>query len=196
MAVARKKVYTPEEYLKLEERSQIRHEFVNGDILNMSGGTITHNQITVNVTYALEAAVRKAKLPCRTFVNDMKLRIKKANMYVYPDVMLVCGKPELDGERQDVVQNPTVIVEVLSESTGNYDRSRKFAAYRQIPTLEEYVMIDQSRVSVEVFRRDKTKFWVLEAMESLKETVRLKSVKIEIPVAAIYEGVDVEELKR
>jgi len=110
-------------------------------------------------------------------------------MYVSPDVMLICRKRELDGERQDVVLNPVVIIEVLSESNGNYDHSRKFAAYRQIPSLEEYVRIDQTRVSVEVFRRNKTKFWVLEALEDLRETMRLKSVKIDIPVAAIYERV-------
>lgn len=190
MAVARKQNYTPEQYLQLEERSKIRHEFIDGEIYDKSGSTVTHNQITVNLTYALESAIRKAKLPCRSFVNDVKVHIKKANSYLYPDVMLVCGKLEYDGSRQDIVLNPIVIIEVLSESTSNYDRSLKFAAYRQIPSLVEYVMVDQTRISVEIFRRDKTKFWVYQALEGLEETLQLKSAKIDVPVAAIYEGVE------
>lgn len=190
MAVARKKIYTPQEYLKMEERSETRHEFVNGEIYDMAGGTATHNKIAVNVSFALESVIRKNKLPCRSFVNDLRLRILKANMFTYPDVMLICGKIEFEAGRQDVVLNPVVIFEVLSESTSNYDRSRKFAAYRQIPSLQEYVMIDQARVSVEVFRRDKTKFWIFEALEELTDTLELKSVGIEISMAGIYDGVE------
>lgn len=193
MAVARKKIYTPQEYLKMEERSETRHEFVNGEIYDMSGGTATHNKIAVNVSFALESVIRKNKLPCRSFVNDLRLRILKANMFTYPDVMLICGKIEFEAGRQDVVLNPVVIFEVLSESTSNYDRSRKFAAYRQIPSLQEYVMMDQARVYVEIFRRDKTKFWIFEALEELQDTLKLKSVGIEISVAAIYEGVEAQK---
>ena len=193
MAVARKKIYTPGEYLKMEERSEIRHEFVNGEIWDMSGGTATHNKIAVNLSFALESIIRKNKLPCRSFVNDLRLHIKKANLYTYPDVMLICGKIEFDAGRQDVVLNPLVIFEVLSDSTSNFDRSQKFAAYRQIPSLQEYVLIDQARVSVEIFRRDKTKFWVFQALEEMNDILKLKAVGIEVSVAAIYEGVEVSE---
>lgn len=192
MAVARKKIHTPEEYLKMEERSEIRHEFVNGEIFDMSGSSARHNDICGNVVFALQTIIRKGKLPCRVYTTDLRLRIVKANMFTYPDVMLICGKIEFDAERKDVVLNPVVIFKVLSESTSNYDRSRKFAAYRQIPSLQEYVLIDQARVSVEIFRRDKTKFWVFEAFEELKSTLKLKAVGIEIAVAAIYEGVEAE----
>lgn len=192
MAAVRKTYYTPEEYLDMEEHSEIRHEFVNGEIYAMSGGTATYNQLAVNVAFALESIIRKNKLPCRSFVNDLRLHIKKSNIYTYPDIMLICGKIEFDAGRQDVVLNPVVIFEVLSESTGNYDRSRKFAAYRQIPSLEEYVMIDQTRVYIEIFRRDKSKFWVFEALENLKDVLKLKSVGIDVSLAAIYEGVEVE----
>lgn len=193
MAVARKKVYTPEEYLRMEERSEIRHEFVNGEIYDMSGSTARHNDICGNLTFALQSAIRKGKLGCRVYANDMRLHILKANMYTYPDIMLICGKLEFDHGRQDVVLNPIVIIEVLSESTSNYDHTRKFAMYRQIPSLSEYVMIDQARVSVECFRRNRTKFWVLEALESLRETLRLQSVAIEIPLATIYDNVELAE---
>jgi Uma2 family endonuclease len=192
MAVARKKIYTPDEYLRLEERSETRHEFVNGEVHAMAGSTTTHNDICVNLTVALQSAIRKEKLPCRVYATDLRLRIPKANMYTYPDVMLICGRIEFDAGCQDIVLNPVVILEVLSESTSHHDHTRKFAAYRQIPSLQEYVMIDQARVSVEIFRRDKTKFWIFEALEDFKSVLQLKSVGIEIPLAAIYEGVNLE----
>lgn len=193
MAVARKKIYTPEEYLKMEERSEIRHEFVNGEIFDMSGSSARHNDICGNITFAIQSIIRKEKLPCRVYQTDLRLQIVQANMFTYPDVMLICGKIEFAPGRKDMVLNPVVIFEVLSESTSNYDRSRKFAAYRQIPSLQEYVMIDQSRLSVEVFRRDKTKFWIFQALEELKNTLHLKSVDMDIPLAAIYEGVEIEK---
>jgi Uma2 family endonuclease len=192
MAISRKKQYTPAEYLKLEVSSDIRHEFLDGEIFAMSGSTVAHNEICGNLTFAIQSAIRSRKLPCHVYANDLRLRIKKANMYAYPDVMLICGKLEFDAARKDVVLNPTTIFEVLSDSTANYDRTLKFAAYRQIPSLQEYVMVDQARTYVEVFRRDKSKFWVLEALENARGTLRLESIDVQIPLAAIYEGVEVE----
>ena len=191
MAVARKKIYTPEEYLRMEERSEIRHEFVNGEIYDMSGSSASHNDICGNIAFAAQSIIRNEKLPCRVYTTDLRLQILKANMFTYPDVMLICGKIEFAPGRKDMVLNPVVIMEVLSESTSNYDRSQKFAAYRQIPSLQEYVLLEQSRVYVEIFRRDKTRFWVFEALEELKSILKLKSVGIEIPLTAIYENVEV-----
>lgn len=193
MAVARKKLLTPEEYLALEERSEIRHEYVNGESYAMAGGTANHNRITINTIVAADTAIRRAEKPCSVFATDMRLRIKQADVYAYPDVMIVCGKLEFDAGRKDVATNPVVIIEVLSDSTEKYDRTKKFAYYRQIRSLQEYVMIDQSRVYVECFRRNQSHFWVLEAYEELSETLRLEAVGIEIPLKAIYEGVEFEE---
>lgn len=193
MAVARKKIYTPEEYLALEEHSDIRHEFVSGEIFDMAGSSARHNDIVQNVNFALQSTLRQRTLPCRIYTTDLRLRIKKANTYTYPDLMLICGKLEFDAGRQDVILNPTVIIEVLSPSTSNYDHTRKFAAYRQIPSLEEYIMIDQESVSVERFRRDQTKFWVLEALEAITDTLDLKSVDVEIPLSAIYAQIEFQE---
>lgn len=128
MAVARKKNYTPEQYLKMEERSEVRHEFVNGEIFDMSGSSARHNNICGNIAFALQTIVRSEKKPCRVYTTDLRLHIKKANIFTYTDVMLICGKIEFAPGRRDVVLNPVVIFEVLSESTSNYDRSRKFAA--------------------------------------------------------------------
>lgn len=191
MAVARKKLLTPQEYLAMEEQSEIRHEFVNGEIYAMAGATANHNQITGNVYMELRQRLRSK--PCRVFIADMRLRIKEPNVYVYPDVMIICGKVEFEAGRRDVAINPIVIIEVLSDATEKYDRTKKFAYYRQIRSLQEYVMIDQSRVYVECFRRSQSHFWVLETYEALNTTLHLQSVEVEIPLQAIYEQVELEE---
>lgn len=193
MAVARKRLHTAQEYLAMEAESEIRHEFINGEIYAMSGGTAAHTEIIVNLTFELELALRKAKTPCRAYTQDLKVRIKKANMFAYPDLMVICGKLDFEPGRKDVVLNPTVIIEVSSHSSSRYDHTRKFAAYRQIPSLEEYLMIEQGHVYVECFRKNKSKLWVLEAYENLDETLRLQTVGVDVPVKAIYEQVDLVE---
>lgn len=191
MAVARKKIYTPEEYLRMEERSEVRHEFVNGEIFDVAGGTANHNRITVNLTVAIQNALRKAKKSCSVFTTDMRVQIKKANAYTYPDLMIVCGKLEYEPGRMDVLVNPTVIFEVLSDSTREYDHTRKFQIYRKLASLQEYVMVEQDRVTVECFRRIESGLWVFEGYETLRETLRLKSVGIGISLGAIYENVEI-----
>lgn len=188
MAVARKKIYTPEEYLKMEGRSEIRHEFVNGEILNMAGATTQHNEIVGNIYMAIRQ--RTANKPCHSFQTDVRVQIKKANAYTYPDVMIVCGKVEYEAARQDVITNPIVIFEVLSDSTREYDHTRKFQMYRKLPSLQEYVMVEQNQVSVECFRRIESGLWVFEGYESLKDTLRVKAIEIGIPLATIYENVE------
>ena len=191
MAVARKKLYTPEEYLAMDSHSEIRHEFINGEISDMSGATATHNQLSGNIYLALRE--RLAGKPCRVFFTDMRLRIKRANAYTYPDVMIICGKVEFDEGREDVVTNPTVIFEVLSDSTSTYDHTRKFAIYRKLPSLQEYVLVDQHRAFVERFRRTESGLWVYEGYENLEDVLQLQSVGIEIPLQAIYEDIELEE---
>lgn len=197
MAVARKKIYTPEEYLRLEERSEIRHEFVNGEIFDMAGGTANHNRITVSLTVVIEnrstdySRLRKAKKSCSVFTADMRVQIKKANAYTYPDLMIICGKLEYEPGRKDVLVNPTVIFEVLSDSTREYDHTRKFEMYRKLASLQEYVMVEQDRVNVECFRRIESGLWVFEGYDGLRETLRLKSVGIGVSLAAMYENVEI-----
>jgi len=191
MAVARKKLYTPEEYLAMDSRSEIRHEFINGEIYDMSGATLKHNQLTLNLVYVLRNAL--AKKPCSVYATDLRLRIKRANAYTYPDVMIICGKVEFDTGRDDVVTNPTVIFEVLSDSTSTYDHTRKFAIYRKLPALQEYVLVDQHRAFVERFQRTEGGLWVYEGYENLEDVLQLQSVEIEIPLQAIYEDMELEE---
>lgn len=188
MAVPAKSFYTPEEYLALEDKSDQRHEYYAGEIYAMSGASLNHNQIAGNAYLALRQQL-SAKL-CRVFITDMRLLVKKRGLYTYPDVMVVCGNPELVPGRTDTLTNPILIVEVLSESTREYDRTKKFASYRQITTLQEYVLIAQEQVFVEIFRRTESNLWVYEAYDRLDSMVKLNSLGIEIPVSSIYERVE------
>lgn len=186
MAVARQDVYTPEEYLTIDANSKTRHEYWNGEIYAMSGSSPKHNRITLNFVGALDRALAKRKLPCTVYATDLRLRIKKANVFCYPDVMVICGKLEFDGARQDIVLNPVVIVEVLSDSTERFDHTKKFAAYRQIPSLQAYVMVDQHSIFVECFQKDANKQWIVQVYDSIKSSVKLDELGIELPLRAIY----------
>ncbi|MBI5030455.1 MAG: Uma2 family endonuclease [Chloroflexi bacterium] len=184
-----KKFITPEEYLALEEKADHKSEYYNGEIFAMSGASNNHNLITGNVHAALHQLL--AKRPCRTYVSDMRLLTSPKGLYTYPDVMVVCGKIEFAPNRNDTVMNPSVLVEVLSDSTQAYDRGEKFALYRKIVTLQEYIMIDQNKPSVEHYRRE-GHFWVLEALETMDAILTLPSIGCEIPLAVMYEKVEWE----
>ncbi len=178
---------TPEEYLALEEHADHKSEYCNGEMFAMSGGSVNHNQITGNVYTNLRHLL--SQRPCRVFMNDVRLNIKSNGLYTYPDVMVVCGKIEFVPGRDDTVMNPIVLVEVWSDSTQAYDRGGKFALYRQIPSLQEYVMMDQTKPYVEHFRREGN-FWVLETLEQMDAILTLPLLECEMPLAVMYEKVE------
>jgi Uma2 family endonuclease len=146
MQAEAQKIYTAEEYLDLEVNSAIRNEYRNGDIVPMTGGTPNHNDIAGNLYILLKSGLRGKEY--RTFYVDQRLWIPSESIYTYPDVMVLSKPLELQTGRTDTVMNPCFIVEVLSKSIQNYDRSEKFVAYRTIPSFREYLLIDQYRVYV------------------------------------------------
>lgn len=185
--------YAPSEYLAMEEQSEIRHEYFDGEIVAMAGGSINHNQIVGNAAGELRNALRGKSR--RVFSTDLKVALSGRRFYLYPDIVVVCGKLELEPKRDDTVRNPTLLIEVLSKSTEAFDKSEKFELYRSIPSLQEYVMIDQKRVFVEHYRKqgraDKLHpLWVLETLTELSETLELESVGVTLTVAALYEQVE------
>lgn len=149
MQANEKKNYTSEEYLELELNSEQRHEYINGEIIPMTGGTPNHNQIAGNFYAALNFALKRQ--PYRVFVTDQRLWIPKKRIYTYPDVMVVRGELQLQEGRRDTLINPFIIAEVLSAATRSYDKDEKFLAYRTIPTFQEYLLIDQYKVHIEHF---------------------------------------------
>ncbi len=174
---------TSEEYLAFERASDQKHEYVDGEIFAMSGGTREHSLLATNVTTSLSLALRRR--PCEVHNSDMKVRSGREPEYHYPDVSVVCGKPIFEDETRDVLLNPKVIVEVLSESTERYDRGDKFESYGTIASLEEYVLISQMKVRVEHYHRGPDGAWTYRAL-GLGDRLILRSIECEITVDEIY----------
>ena len=188
--VEEKKYYTCEEYLELEVNSLERHEYVDGEIILMTGGTPNHSQIAINLGGTLNYVFRHQ--PYRVSVADQRLWIPKKRIYTYPDVMVVQGDLQMQEGRRDTITNPLVIAEVLSKSTKSYDRDDKFAAYRTIPTFQEYILIDQYQVHVEQYFKTDNKRWTFTEYDDLNETLRLNSMDFEMPLVDIYDKVQFE----
>lgn len=183
-----KTIFTAEGYLAWEEHHPEKHEFLAGEIFAMVGATDAHVTITGNLFALLHTHVRGR--PCRVYMADMKLRVDTADAFFYPDLLVTCA-PE-DRVLPHFKRQPTLLVEVLSESTAAFDRGQKFAIYRQLPSLREYVLIEQNRISVECFRREENERWVLQAYGS-GDRVELSSVGFSTAIETLYEDVILSE---
>ena len=187
-------LYTPEEYLALEEKAEYKSEYYRGEIVAMAGASINHNRIAKNVSFAIDGGL--GGRPCESFIGDVRLWIEQRQFYTYPDVMVVCGSLEFVEGRTDTVTNPQIIIEVLSESTENYDRSKKFHAYWTLDSLTEYVLVDQYRQRVEYFCRASEKEWLLRVLTKEDDVLKLETIGVEIPLEIIYHNVAWEEQKQ
>ena len=176
------------EYFKLELKSPTRHEYRQGEIIEMTGGTPTHNEIIGALTVILRIAL-KGK-PLQVFVTDQRLFIPDRQVYTYPDVMVVPRPIALQEGRKDTVTEPILIVEVLSKSTKNYDRGEKFEDYRSISSFQEYVLIDQTKPHVEHYCKQSTNQWLLSEYSQLEDRLEIASLGIELNLAEIYENVE------
>lgn len=188
VALRREKLYTPEEYLTLEEGAAYKSEYYKGIIYAMAGGSLSHNRIVGNVYTSLHTGVRSTR--CEAFNSDMRLVVNANGLYTYPDAMVICGSPEFAQGRNDTVTNPTVIVEVLSPSTQDYDRGGKFELYRTIPTLRDYVVVHQDRIYIEYQHKQVDGRWVLTEITDIEASLTIESIQLDIAVRLIYERVD------
>ncbi|WP_293124484.1 Uma2 family endonuclease [Microcoleus sp. bin38.metabat.b11b12b14.051] len=182
------KTYTAEEYLELEINSEERHEFINGEIILMAGGTPDHSEITTNLVFALKLALKGQ--PYRTFSSDQRLWVPQLNNYTYPDVIVVAKPIELQSGRNDTITNPVLIAEVLSKSTKAYDRDEKFAAYRSIPSFQEYLLIDQYRLQVQQYSKTDGNKWIFSEYSCAGDRVSLTSISVEFSVGDLYENIE------
>lgn len=180
MATTKRATYA--EYLALEAQSEVKHEFIDGEIVAMSGGTIAHGRLIGQTSGLLRDALKGRR--CVVMPSEMRLRIRAANRSTYPDLYVVCDGFEAADDDAHALVNPTVIVEVLSGSTEDGDRSDKFAAYRRLPTLPEYVLVAQDERRVEVYRRD-GRAWRLDEFHT-GDTLALASLGVELAVDDIY----------
>jgi Uma2 family endonuclease len=189
-ALPKKKIYTPEEYLALEDKCEYRSEYVGGYIYQLAGGSESHIQISFNVTKVLSDKVRGK---CRAYQSEMKVWIEDEGTFFYPDVTLVCGERKFYKSRNDTVENPILLVEVLSKSTEEYDKNDKFLTYQKIESFQEYVLISQNQPAVQQYIRHANGEWKYKATIGLESKVLFESVNTEISLEDIYDLVEFEK---
>lgn len=177
-----------EEYIAIEQANDTKYEYHNGSIYAMAGGTMNHGFISGNVYSAIKVSLRAKNKKCTAMTSELKLRIEVKNSYVYPDAMVVCGDIETSDRKPDAVTNPTVIIEVLSKSTAAYDRGDKFYLYRQIESLQEYVLIEQEKAEIEVYSK-KGDLWQITRFTGLDTKLFLSSIDVAVSLSEIYEDV-------
>jgi len=182
--------FTPDEYLAWEREQPIRHEYIDGAVYAMTGGTLPHNAIAVNLISILRGRLRGTQ--CRVYTADAKVRVSAQGPYFYPDVVVTCD--ERDRRATELLQYPKLIIEVLSPSTAGFDRGDKFKFYRRIPTLEEYVLIDSEKVGIDCYRKTSGGKWELTAYpEDAGDILELASLNFQCPLALVYEEVEFPE---
>jgi Uma2 family endonuclease len=185
---------TPEEYLALERQAETKSDYFDGEMLQMPGVSLNH--VTIVTNFVSELNSQFLDRPCRVLSTDLHVKIPRTGSYVYPDVIVVSGEPELEDDHQDTLLNPLVIFEVLSPSTESYDRGPKFAHYRTIESLQEYFLVSQTEVRIERYLRQDEGNWLYSEVTDPGASLELVSVACRIPVSRIYGKVDFEKAKR
>ena len=187
-SVAAQTSLTPKEYLNFERKATTKHEYLNGQIVAMSGASFAHNFITVNIATSLNVQLMAGE--CRVATSDMRVKVTEIDSYFYPDVVVVCGEPIPEDNVFDTLLNPTLIVEVLSPSTEIYDRGEKFEHYQQIASLKDYILISQDEIHVEYYYRQKNE-WLQTEFVELEDVLSLLSIGCELRLSDIYRRVEI-----
>lgn len=190
MSSLTKTYYTSEQYLALERAAEYKSEYINGEIYAMSGASREHNLISGNVFRLVSSHF--VGRPCEAYVSDMRVKVSPTGMYTYPDVVAVCGEPRFEDDHVDALLNPTAIIEVLSPSTEAYDRGEKFAHYRKLESLSEYVLVSQDKERVEHYIRDSVRptQWVLTEISGLDGVLQLASIGCDLALRDVYDKVN------
>lgn len=181
---------SPQEYLEIERKSETKHEYIDRRMVEMPGTSEVHSSIIGNVVFTLGTQLRGRS--GRVYSSQMRIRIPAVSRYTYPDVVAITDRPELEEDELDVLVNPAVIVEVLSDSTADYDRGEKFQNYRTIDTLQEYLMIYQDSPRIEHYVRQPDGSWIFSESTNIGETIHLPSIDCELPLSEVYDDVEFE----
>jgi Uma2 family endonuclease len=184
MASQRKNLVSPEEYLAIERKSEIKHEYFAGEMFAMAGASRRHNRIVTNLVATLDNQLRSR--PCNVYSNDMRVKVRSTGLFTYPGVVVTCGEERFADEEDDVLLNPVVIIEVLSDSTEAYDRGKKFENYQNVESLKEYLLVSQHSRRVEQFVRQDSKNWVYSEIHEPGESIKLQSIECELSLEDIY----------
>lgn len=186
-----RKYWTIEDYLQMENASEEKHEFYQGEIFTMSGSKLPHNIVTRNIYISLGQKLKGKE--CQPFGSDLRIHIPSNTLFTYPDISIFCGEVKTLNNGEFNALNPTVLIEVLSLSTNNYDRGGKFKLYRNIPTLKEYILVDSVSVSAEVFHINQNGYWELIEYKSLSDVLLVQSIQVELELKEIYEGTNLTD---
>ena len=188
MSLQRRPHLTPEEYLAIEREAEYKSEYFAGEIFAMAGASERHVSIVANTMYLLVGQLKGRS--CKAYANDMRLKVNPTGLYTYPDIIVVCGDLFFADEHKDTLLNPMVLIEVLSESTEAYDRGKKFAHYRTLASLSDYLLIAQDQVRIEHFVRQPDDRWLFSASDGLDDAVEIASIACELPLADVYDKVE------
>jgi len=183
-----KNFIVPDEYLRLEREANTKSEYWNGEIYAMAGASEAHNAIVVNLVLGLGPQVRVKA--CRIYSSDMRVKVHATGLYTYPDIVIVCGRPQFEDRQQDTLLNPTLIIEVLSRSTAAYDRTTKFDHYRTLESLTDYVLVAQSQPMVQHYARRPDGKWLLSDYRTLDAVAHFASIDCNLSLSAVYEKVE------
>jgi Uma2 family endonuclease len=190
-AKPRHRRYTPDEYLEIERAAELKSEYLDGQIYAMAGGSPEHNTISINLTVEVGGALRSG--PCRPFGSDQKVRIPSEALFTYPDLSVVCGEPRYHDSYGDVLLNPAAIFEVLSPSTEDYDRGRKFTRYQQIESLSDYILIAQDQPRIDHYVRQTPDRWLLTTYVGLETMFQIPSIGCALRLSDVYNRIEFRE---
>jgi Uma2 family endonuclease len=188
MAANPTRLLTPQEYLAQERLAEFRSEYYRGEVFAMAGASWEHTLVKDNL--ARESGMQLKDGPCRVLTSDLRVKVDASGLYTYPDVIIVCEKPQFEDDVFDTLLNPRSLVEVLSDSTEKYDRGAKFAHYRKIPSLQEYILVAQDRMLMERYARQADGTWVLTVFTDANRAFEFASVPVSVPLAEVYRGVE------
>jgi Uma2 family endonuclease len=191
MSTQPKPHFTVEEYLAIERAADYKSEYFEGEIFAMAGASRKHNLITLNVGSNSNQQLKERE--CEVYVSAMRVRVRATDLLTYPDVVVVCGEPQFNDEESDTLLNPTLIVEVLSKSTKNFDRGDKFEQYRTMESFSEYLLIAQDKIYAEQYIRQNTGDWLLKVFNQVEDTIQLASIQCRLPIGTIYSKVKVTD---
>lgn len=186
-----KQKYSIEEYLEMENAATEKHEYYQGEIFAMSGAKLQHNIVSANIFGNLYLKLNGK--PCRPFNSDIRIHIEKNTLFTYPDISVICGEPVTRNNDEINVLNPTVIFEVLSPSTKNYDRGEKFRLYRDIPTLQEYLLVEPEAINIEHYFINSHSNWELKEYKNIGEAIIMNSISVTLGMEEIYKRTKVLE---
>ncbi|HYJ87100.1 MAG TPA: Uma2 family endonuclease [Pyrinomonadaceae bacterium] len=179
--------YSPQQYLAIERDAKEKHEYLNGEIFALAGASERHNLITGNLFASIHVQLRGKA--CKVYSGDMRLRVSATGLYTYPDVVALCGDAHFDDEQRDTLVNPNLIIEVISKSTEGYDRGEKFAHYRRLESLAEYLLVSQDKYRIEQYVRQPDNQWLMSEVAKLEENIELPSIKCKLPLSDVYDRV-------